>query len=254
VSVRILWKGLLGLTVLLALSLVAAGCGSDGDDGDSGDKKGSTASKESKDPKVRQVAESEDAFEKEPQDVNACKNLALSYVALASPTSSGKANEPVEPPKDREENMKKAADTYEQCRQLAPKDVDVKRSLASSYMSVGDYEKATPLLEEVAKQAKNQPNDYYAWGLAASNARDTKSTIEAWEAFLRFVPKGDPRIVQVRRSLVLLRQEQKGGAPKAATPPAAPAAAAKDADAGSTTKGGGDTTEATATTTADDEE
>lgn len=234
-SVRIVWKSCLGVVALLALALIAGGCGSDGDSA----KEKSSATK-AKDPKVRQVADAEDAFDKAPRDLNACKNLALSYVALASPTSSGKPNEPVKPPKDREKNMKKAQETYATCRQLAPKDVDVKRSLASTHMALGEYDKASPLLEEVAKQAKNQPNDYYAWGLAASNARDTKGTIEAWEAFLRFVPKGDPRIVQVRRSLELLKAEQNGGKTTAAAPEKAkPAQDAPVKDAGASEGDGG---------------
>lgn len=205
-TVRVLWKGIPGLLVLLAAAVLVAGCEFDR----GGDKKSSTTKKE-QDPKVRQVAQNEEAFEDSPDDVAACRNLALSYVALASPTSTGKKGEQVEPPKDREKNMKKAADTYEKCLELAPKDIDIKRSLASSYMALGDYEKAAPLLKEVAEQGKNNPNDYYAWGLAASNARDTAGTIEAWERFLETAPDNDPRVKQVRTSLQLLRQEQKKG-------------------------------------------
>jgi len=205
-----------GFLFLAAAALLATGCGGDGDKKDS-DKKLSKAEKaqaEDRDNKEKAVDRAEKAFEKDKKDVGACRNLAMSYVALASPASPTDPKEQVELPKDRDKSLDKSVKTLEVCVKIDDEDRDVKQMLASTYMATNKYDKASPLLEELAKSAKGQEraNAFYAWGLAASNAQETDNAIEAWNQFVKLAPKKDPRIDQVKQSIKALKAAAK--APK----------------------------------------
>lgn len=204
---------------LAAAMLLIAGCGSDSDN-DSSDKKLTKAEKaqlEDAANKDKQVKAAEKAFKKSGDDVGACRNLAMAYIAKASPASSTDPKKPAELPKDRDESLKTATVTLEKCVDIDSKDRDVQQMLASTYMATNDYDKATPILEDLAKSAKGQerPNAYYAWGLAASNAQDFKNAISAWSTFVDVAPKNDPRIAQVKQSIKALQAAAK--APKPAS-------------------------------------
>jgi tetratricopeptide (TPR) repeat protein len=209
---------------MLCMALVAAGCGGDDDDKSKDAKKAKPSKQEQaiqddRDAKEKNVTQAKKDFKKSDEDVGACRNLAMAYVALASPASTGDPKNPPKPPKDREKSMKKAIDTLEQCRDIDSKDRDVQQMLASSYMGMNQYDKASDLLEDLAKSAKGQEkaNAYYAWGLAASNAQQLDKAISAWETFLELAPKNDPRIAQIRQSIKALK------AAKAQPAPAQPA-------------------------------
>jgi tetratricopeptide (TPR) repeat protein len=187
--------------LLLAASLMLlASCSSDSDSKKSDSKK-------SDDPRAKQVASAEEAYDAKPKDINACRNLGASYVTAGSPMSTGKKGEVPEIPEDRNEWLEKAAKVYEDCLELEGNNLDVKQSLASTYMGLSKYEDAAPLLEEIAKERKTDANSYYQWGLAASNARNTKDTITAFELFVKYAPKGDQRVKQIKESIKLLKQE-----------------------------------------------
>ena len=210
-----------GFLFLLCMALVAAGCGG-GDDKDDKDAKKDKPSKaekaqqEDREAKEKSVTEAKKAFKDSDDDVGACRNLAMAYVALASPASTGDPKNPPQPPKDREKNIGKAIDTLEKCQKIAPKDRDVQQMLASSYMGMNQYDKASDLLEDLAKSSKGQEraNAYYAWGLAASNAQQLDKAISAWETFLTLAPKNDPRIPQIKSSIKALKAAKAQPAPE----------------------------------------
>lgn len=208
---------------LASVALIATGCGSDAKESDKKEakpqSKAQKAAAKDRDNKEDQVARAKEEFEKDEDNVGACRNLAMSYIAIASPASPSDPKTPVELPKDRDESLDKAVTTLEGCAKTDPKDRDVKQMLASTYMATSKYDKASPLLEQLASSAKGpeRPNAYYAWGLAASNAQDFDAAIEAWETFVELSPANDPRVAQVKQSIKALRAAKAEPAPKAAT-------------------------------------
>jgi cytochrome c-type biogenesis protein CcmH/NrfG len=204
---------------LACLALVVAGCGSD----DKDSKKGGSAKKDTKLSKTEQaaatdrdnkedsVSKAQKAFKKDPKDVGACRNLAMAYVALASPASTTDVKNPPPLPKDRDKSLKKSVSTLEDCTDIDPKDRDVKQMLASTYMATNKYEKASTLLKELAGSAtgEGKANAYYAWGLAASNAQQLDDAITAWQKFVDLSPAKDPRVAQVKQSIKALQDAQK---------------------------------------------
>lgn len=210
-----------GFLFLAVGALLAAGCGSDDDNGDGGkDAKMTKAEKavaEDRDNKEKAVKAALVAFKKDKKDVGNCRNLSMSYIALASPASSPDPKTPPALPKDRDKNLKKAVVTLEKCVKIDKKDRDVKQMLASSYMATNAYDKASPLLEQLAKSAKGaeRANAFYAWGLAASNAQEYDKAISAWRQFIALAPAKDPRIAQVKQSIKALIAAQKQPTPAA---------------------------------------
>lgn len=223
---------------LIAIGLVAAGCGSNGGDGGkkrdskssgASHSKVSTAIAKDQDNKKHQVTEAKKAFGDKPKDIGACRNLAMAYVALASPASSPDPKKPAPLPQDRDKNLGKSVHTLEKCVDINKGDRDVQQMLASTYMATNKFDKATPLLESLAKTAKGaeRANAYYAWGLAASNAQQYKDAIGAWTIFVKAAPPKDPRVAQVRSSIKALQQAAKN-------PPApAPTTSGSKGNAGS---------------------
>lgn len=210
------------LLLLSSVALLAAGCGSDSEDSKSDDKKMTKAEKaQAKDQEVKaeNVEKAEKDFKKASDDVGACRNLAMAWIAKASPASSTDPKEPPKLPEDREESLEKAVGTLEDCVDIDKNDRDVKQMLASTYMATSNYDKATPLLESLAKTAKGQEraNAYYAWGLAASNAQDYDAAVTAWTQFTKVAPKNDPRIKQVNQSIKALKAAAKAPKPAAET-------------------------------------
>lgn len=207
---------------LASISLIATGCGGDSKESDTKDSKPKSKAQVAIDKDVankkKAVERAEKEYEKSGDDVGACRNLAMSYIALASPASALDPKTPVELPKDRDESLGKAVKTLEGCAKDDPADRDVKQMLASTYMATNKYDKASPLLKQLAGSAKGpeRPNAYYAWGLAASNAQDFDAAIEAWTMFVELSPKKDPRVPQVQQSIKALRAAKAAPAPKAA--------------------------------------
>ncbi len=206
------------ILLVLAAVLLVAGCGSD----NSSDKsKKKEAKKKSSDPvmaaKEKSIDQSLEAVEKTPKDANAYRNLAQSYIAMASPTAmeGGKIQEA---PKDRDKYLKKAVEALEEARKLDSKNLDYTQMLASTHLALQEYDEALPLLEEVAKGRKDDENAYYQLGLAYSNAGKLKETIEAWEMFVKLAGPKDPRVKQTKDSIKQLK-----AALKNPTPPPAPA-------------------------------
>ncbi|MCW2926063.1 MAG: hypothetical protein JWM86_31 [Thermoleophilia bacterium] len=232
-----------GLVFLVCAALLAAGCGSDSKDSKGDDSSKAASSKklskaekavaDDRDNKEKQVSTAEKAFKKDGKDAGACRNLAMSYVALASPASTGDVKNPPPVPKDRDKNLKKAVTTLEECATLDSKDRSVKQMLASTYMATNKYEKAAALNKELATTAKGEEaaNAYYGWGLAASNAQQFDDAIAAWQKFIALSPAKDPRIAQIKQSIKALQTQQANAKTAAATAPA-PADATGDDDKG----------------------
>jgi tetratricopeptide (TPR) repeat protein len=208
-----------GFVFLVCIALLAAGCGSSNKDSKSSSSKKDT-SKMSKQEKAaavdlaakeKGVKSAKKAFDKNSKDVGACRNLAMSYVALASPASTTDPKNPPPLPKDRDKNLKKSVSTLETCTKIDPKDRDVKQMLASTYMATNKYDKAAKLLKELATTSRGaeQANAYYAWGLAASNAQQLPDAIAAWQKFVSLSPAKDPRVKQVQQSIKALQDAQK---------------------------------------------
>ncbi len=231
------------LAALAASALLVAGCG-DSDSSSSSSKKQTKAEKAAQkdaDDKQKQVDAAEKAYKKAKDDVNACRNLGLAWIAKASPASSTDPKKPAELPKDRDKSLDEAIDVLQDCVKINAKDRGVQQMLASTYLSTSQYDKASPLLEQLAKSAPaaEKANAYYAWGLAESNAQEYGTAITAWNGFLASAPKNDPRIDQVKQSIKSL----KAAAAQAKTAAAKAASTTKDEDAkddDSDAKGGDD--------------
>ena len=235
----------IAFAILTGLTLVTTGCGSDSKESDKADAKPKTkaekAQEKDRDVKEKAVARAEKDFDKNKDDVGACRNLAMSWISLASPASPTDPKTPVALPKDRDESLDKAVNTLEDCQKIDPKDRDVKQMLASTYMATQKYDEASVLLKQIASSTTGEAraNAYYAWGLAASNAEDYDSAISAWETFIELSPPKDPRIAQVRQSIKALKAAKAKPAAKTTAPPAEETADSGDEDtaAAETSKG-----------------
>ena len=209
----------IGFLLLLAMALIAAGCGDDDKDSKKDDKKSGkqTESQKIETAKRDALDDAKKAFDKKKTDVNVCRDLAMRYIAVASPESTNDPKKAPELPKDRDKSLKGAVNTLESCTKIDNKNRDVKQMLASTYMATGKYDKAAPLLKELAGSAKGQEraNAYYAWGLAASNATDDPSAIKAWQTFATLAPAKDPRIAQVKQSIKALQAAKSAPKPAA---------------------------------------
>lgn len=223
--------------LLLAMSamLVLGGCGSDGGGGGDNDKAKpkdekpekkeddkQTHAERVKEAKKDALADAKKAYEKDSDNVDACRDLAMKYISIASPESTGDPKKAPKLPKNREENLEKAKETLEECRKLDADNEAVLQMLASTYMATNEYDKASTLLERLARDAEGgqRANAYYAWGLAASNAKDYDSAIQAWTRFVEVAPEDDPRVAQVRQSIKALRQASKTPQKQSAGEPA----------------------------------
>lgn len=206
------------LLVLAPMALLAAGCGDDKKDDDKGKDSGKMSAAEKTDKAKRDALDNaKKSFEKT-KNVDNCRSLAMSYIAVASPESPQDPKEAPKLPKDRDKNLKNAVNTLEDCTKIDGKNRDVKQMLASTYMATGKYDDAANLLKELAQSAKGQEraNAYYAWGLAASNASDYTAAISAWTTFASLAPRKDPRIAQVRQSIKALQAAKNAPKPAAA--------------------------------------
>lgn len=211
--------------VMACAALLAAGCGGDGEK--KSEKKLTAAEKavaEDRANKEKSVAEAKKAFDKDKKDIGACRNLAMSYVALASPASPKDPKDTPVVPKDREENLEKSIKTLRDCVKIDEGNRDVKQMLASSLMGTNNYKEAATLLKELAQSAKGKEraNAYYGWGLAASNAQDMPSAIAAFRNFIKYADAKDPRVPQVRDSIKALvaanKQQSKAASAEAEQP------------------------------------
>lgn len=204
--------GTIVVVALMASSLLAAGCGSSKDDSK---KDGKTTTAEKASQSKRDALDKSKAAFKKDRTVDNCRNVAMNYIAVASPEAPKNPKDAPKLPKDRDKNLKNAVSTLEECVKIDKANRDVKQMLASTYMATGKYQKAADLLEDIARTAKGQEraNAFYAWGLAASNASDYKSAVSAWQTFASLAPRNDPRVKQVRQSIKALSAAAK------ATPP-----------------------------------
>lgn len=195
--------------------VIAAGCGSSSKDSNS--DSASTSTKVLIGVKGKQVKDAQKSFDKSPKNIDACRSLAQSWIAYASPDAPKKAGQAVKIPKDRNKSLKQASQILEKCRELAPKDEFVTQMLASTYMAQGKFDKAAPILKNIATTQKNNANAWYAYGLAESSAGNTAATIAAWKKFLDYAEKNDPRIKQTQQSIEALTAEAKKPAATTAT-------------------------------------
>jgi tetratricopeptide (TPR) repeat protein len=208
------------LLLLAAFALLAAGCGGDSkDDSEKKEKptKAEAAAEQDRAVKEKNVKAAEKEFKKDDKNIGACRNVAMAWIALASPASAVDPLKPAELPKDRDKNLDKGITTLKKCVEIDDADRDVKQMLASTYMATNDYDKASSLLQDLAKSAKGpeRPNAYYAWGLAASSAQEYEDAITAWRTFVDLSPKDDPRSAQVRQSIKALQEAAKQPKPAA---------------------------------------
>lgn len=212
------------VTMIAAAGLMVAGC----DSGSTKDKaKGVVVSGQEllaskKDPKVKQLTLAAEAFKEKSGDLNACRNLAQTWIAYASPDAPKKEGDLPKIPKDRDESLKQARKVLEKCTTIKKNDPQVTQTLASVYMALNEQDKAAPLLKGIAKERKTDANSYYAWGLAESGAANTKGVITAWKLFLQYADPKDPRIKQTKDSIKALEAEAARPAAPKATPAPAP--------------------------------
>ncbi|MCW2971917.1 MAG: hypothetical protein JWN72_190 [Thermoleophilia bacterium] len=218
-----------GFALLLVGALIAAGCGSDSKDSkDKGSTKTTATTKSTStatdtEDKDKALASAKKAFAKKSGDIDLCRDLAMKYISVASPTSSTDPKVAPKQPKGREKNLKSAVKTLKTCQQIDTKNVDVKQMISSAYMALNQYDDAAPLLEEIAKGSKGDsaPNAYYAWGLAAGNAQNYDDAIAAWTKFVTLSDPKDTRVAQVQQSIKALKLAKKQAATPAKTPVAA---------------------------------
>jgi len=219
----------MGIALLITGALIAAGCGSDSSSKDkkksstTKSPKASTTAKQQVSDKGKALKAAKSAFNKKNTDVNLCRDLAMKYIAVASPESSSDPKVAPKQPKDREKNLKSSVKTLNECLKIDSKNRDVKQMLASAYMALNKYDEASPLLKEIAQSTKDagEANAYYAWGLAAGNAQNYDDAIAAWQKFVALSPAKDARVAQVKQSIKALKLAKVQKAkPAQATPPA----------------------------------
>lgn len=191
------------LVAVLAIAAVAlSGCGSEAKEKDEKKEKVNKVLVA----KEKSVASAEARVKKNPKDPDALSELARAYLALASPESAPKGGKPPKTPENRDELLQKAADTLEDLRKIKPKDEVVINQLATTYMGLGNYDKALPLRRQLSNDNPKDATAAYAWGLTASAANNTKETITAWERFLAVAPKTDPRYKNVKAQVAALKK------------------------------------------------
>lgn len=198
--VKVQMRGIAMVLAVAAVGLVAAGCAG----GSKDSKKDSSALTGVKGDSVKRAQKD---FDKNPKDINACVNLGQSWIAYASPDAPKKAGDPVKPPKDRMKSLGKAATTLETCTKLDAKSEAAQQMLASTYMGMSKYEKAAPILHDIAIAHKTDANAWYAWGLAESSALNSAKTVEAWKQFIRYAYKADTRVKPTKEQIKALEAE-----------------------------------------------
>ncbi|MCW2950239.1 MAG: hypothetical protein JWN41_1252 [Thermoleophilia bacterium] len=225
----------MGFALLCAGSLVVAGCGSNNsDDSKKSSKTTKTSATASQTANKQQALDTaKKAFDKKPTDINTCRDLAMKYIAVASPESSSDPKVAPKQPKNRDENLKSASKTLRGCLKIDAKNRDVQQMLASTYMARNKYDDAAPLLKQIALSSKRveAANAFYAWGLAAGNAQNYDDAISAWSKFVALSPAKDPRVAQVKQSIAALRVAKK----QAAAPAKSAATTGKGSNTADTT-------------------
>lgn len=140
-------------------------------------------------PQVQQpaatAADLEEKAKASPQDVGILVELAQAY--------------------QRENNAQKAVETYEKAVSLDPGRDDLKNRLAGSYISVGQYDRAVKILEEVLSKNPDNKEAHYYYGHALVAKKEYKKALGEFEKYNRLAGENDPEVENVKRLIETLK-------------------------------------------------
>lgn len=105
----------------------------------------------------------------------------------------------------RENNAQKAVETYEKAVSLDPGRDDLKNRLAGSYISVGQYDRAVKILEEVLSKNPDNKEAHYYYGHALVAKKEYKKALGEFEKYNRLAGENDPEVENVKRLIETLK-------------------------------------------------
>lgn len=140
-------------------------------------------------PQVQQpaatAADLEEKAKASPQDVGILVELAQAY--------------------QRENNAPKAVETYEKAVSLDPGREDLKNRLAGSCITVGQYDKATKILEDVIGRNPGDKEAHYYYGHALVAKKEYGKALEEFDRYVKLAGANDPEVENVKRLIETLK-------------------------------------------------
>ncbi|MHB8918909.1 MAG: tetratricopeptide repeat protein, partial [Desulfocucumaceae bacterium] len=140
-------------------------------------------------PQVQQpaatAADLEEKAKASPQDVGILVELAQAY--------------------QRENNAPKAVETYEKAVSLDPGRDDLKNRLAGSYITVGQYDKSTKILEDVISRNPGDKEAHYYYGHALVAKKEYGKALEEFDRYVKLAGENDPEVENVKRLIETLK-------------------------------------------------
>lgn len=131
------------------------------------------------------AAELEEKAKANPKDVGILVELAQAY--------------------QRENNAQKAVETYEKAVSLDPGRDNLKNRLAGGYITVGQYDRAVKLLEEVLSRNPDDKEAHYYYGHALVAKKDYKKALGEFERYVKLAGENDPEVENVKRLIETLK-------------------------------------------------
>lgn len=131
------------------------------------------------------AAELEEKARANPKDVGILLELAQAY--------------------QQENNAQKAVETYEKAVSLDPGRDDLKNRLAGGYITVGQYDRATAILEEVLSRSPDNKEAHYYYGHALVAKKEYKKALGEFERYVKLAGEKDPEVENVKRLIETLK-------------------------------------------------
>lgn len=105
----------------------------------------------------------------------------------------------------RENNAPKAVETYEKAVSLEPGRDDLKDRLAGGYLSVGQYDRAIKILEEVIGRSPNDKEAHYYYGHALVAKKEYKLAVDEFQRYVALAGENDPQAENAKRLIETLK-------------------------------------------------
>lgn len=105
----------------------------------------------------------------------------------------------------RENNAQKAVETYEKAVSLDPGRDDLKSRLAGGYISVGQYDRAVKILEEVLSRNPDSKEAHYYYGHVLVAKKEYGKALGEFERYVSLAGENDPEVENVKRLIEALK-------------------------------------------------
>ena len=136
-------------------------------------------------PPAATAADLEEKAKANPKDVGILIELAQAY--------------------QRENNAPKAVETYEKAVSLEPGRDDLKNRLAGSYITVGQYDKASKILEDVISRSPGDKEAHYYYGHALVAKKEYGKALEEFDRYIKLAGPNDPEVENVKRLIETMK-------------------------------------------------